>query len=131
MSHLAADLSAMQIEFSCNSQLLLDVITEVDANYEESVNRLSQALGHIQFQDVMRQRMEHVQDALLELRDHIQLMSEKVRDSDWRGDFGRNFTEMLEAHKDKYRMASQTATHLAVAGGTAHNDQNRPAIELF
>jgi methyl-accepting chemotaxis protein len=46
-----------------NSRLLLEVITEVDENYEESVNRLSQALGHIQFQDVMRQRMEHVQEA--------------------------------------------------------------------
>ena len=63
MRHLAADLSEMQSEFCRNSQLLLDVITEVDANYAESVTRLSEALGHIQFQDVMRQRMEHVQEA--------------------------------------------------------------------
>jgi methyl-accepting chemotaxis protein len=131
MNHLTADLSEMQAEFAGNSQLLLDVITEVDANYGESVNRLSQALGHIQFQDVMRQRMEHVQDALVELRDHMQLMSEKVAESDWQGDFERKFKEMLEAHKDKYRMASQTVTHLAVAGGTARNDQSHPAIELF
>ncbi len=61
----------------------------------------------------------------------MQLMSGKVADSDWQGDFERKFGEMLEVHKDKYRMASQTATHLAVAGGTSHNDQNRPAIELF
>jgi methyl-accepting chemotaxis protein len=78
MSHLVADLSEMQSEFASNSQLLLDVITEVDANYEESVNRLSQALGHIQFQDVMRQRMEHVQESLMDMRDHLQLMSGKA-----------------------------------------------------
>jgi len=38
---------------------------------------------------------------------------------------------LLEAHLDAYRMASQTVTHLAVAGGTSQRDQGRPAIELF
>lgn len=131
MNHLVADLNEMQSEFASNSHLLLDVITEVNANYEESVDRLSQALGHIQFQDVMRQRMEHVQKALLELRDHLQLMSGKVLDSEWRGDFDRTFNEMLEAHKSKYRMASQTVTHVAVAGGDSQSGLDRPTIELF
>jgi methyl-accepting chemotaxis protein len=131
MGQLVSDLGEMQTEFARNGQLLLEVITDVDANYAESVNRLSQALGHIQFQDVMRQRMEHVQEALVELRDHVQLLSGKVLDSEWRGDFDRNFKEMLEAHKDRYRMASQAVTHLNVAGGENHHDHSRPSIELF
>jgi methyl-accepting chemotaxis protein len=131
MSQLVTDLSEMQIEFAKNSQLLLDVITEVDANYAESVERLTQALGHIQFQDVMRQRMQHVQEALKEMRDHMQLMSEKAFDFVWDGEFDRTFQKMLEAHKSRYRMASQTVTHLAVAGGESTKDHNRPAIELF
>ena len=118
----------MQSEFTENSQLLLEVIPEVDANYEEC---LSQALGHIQFQDVMRQRMEHVQGALVEMRDYLQELSERPTDCTWRGDFDRNFIQMLEAHKDKYRMASQTVTHLNVAGGDDNRDEGRPAIELF
>jgi methyl-accepting chemotaxis protein len=131
MNQLVADLGEMQLQFADNSQLLLDVITEVDANYEESVSRLTQALGHIQFQDVMRQRMEHVQESLVEMRDHLQHMSGKELDSEWCGDFDRNFTEMLEAHKIKYRMARQTVTHLAVAGGQASSTHERPSIELF
>jgi methyl-accepting chemotaxis protein len=111
--------------------MLLEVITEVDANYEESVSRLTQALGHIQFQDVMRQRMEHVQESLVEMRDHLQIMSGKVLDPEWRGDFDRNFKEILEAHKSRYRMASQTVTHLAVAGGEALDGHDQPSIELF
>src|ERR1019366_2238867 len=107
MSHLIRDLSGMQEEFSRNGNLLLEVITEVDANYEESVNRLTQALGHIQFQDVMRQRMQHVQEAMVEMRDQLQDMSAKAHDSEWRGEFEHNFKEMLEAHKARYRMASQ------------------------
>ena len=131
MNHLVADLSEMQSEFASNGQLLLDVITEVDANYEESVNRLSQALGHIQFQDVMRQRMEHVQDAQVEMRDHLQQLAGNLADPSWQGEFEHNFKGMLEAHKDKYRMASQTLTHLHVAGGENNQDHSGPAIELF
>ena len=67
MDHLIGDLTVMQQEFAKSSTLLLDVITEVDANYAETVERLSEALGHIQFQDVMRQRMEHVQLSLIHI----------------------------------------------------------------
>jgi methyl-accepting chemotaxis protein len=131
MNQLVTDLGEMQSEFASNSQLLLDVIKEVDANYKESVSRLTQALGHIQFQDVMRQRMEHVQEALVEMRDHLQHMSEKAFDFVWEGEFDRHFKQMLEAHKSRYRMASQTATHLHIAGGKNDQDHSRPAVELF
>ena len=131
MTHLIGDLSGMQQDFNTNSQLLLDVITEVDASYQESVNRLSQALGHIQFQDVMRQRMEHVQEALVEMRDHMQFMSARMADFGWEGKFDHNFKQILAAHLSRYRMASQTRTHHAVAGGSASGDNSRPAIELF
>jgi methyl-accepting chemotaxis protein len=131
MSQLVGDLNGMQAEFAKNGQLLLDVITEVDANYAESVERLTQALGHIQFQDVMRQRMEHVQEALVEMSGHMQLMSEKAYDFVWDGKFDATFNQMLEAQKCKYRMASQTVTHVQATGGKNNQDHSRPAIELF
>jgi len=131
MSQLVSDLGEMQAEFARNSQLLLEVIHEVDANYEESVNRLSHALGHIQFQDVMRQRMEHVGEALVEMRDHLQQLSGKLADFSWHGGFDHRFAELLEAHKSRYRMASQTVTHINAAGGESHEDHSRPVIELF
>ncbi len=131
MSHLIADLSAMQQEFSKNGELLLAVISEVDANYAESVSRLSEALGHIQFQDVMRQRMEHVQEALLEMGEHLIALAEEPESPNWDGTVGRGFKEMLDAHLGRYRMASQTVTHLAVSGGEVTSDHSRPAIELF
>jgi methyl-accepting chemotaxis protein len=135
MSHLVVDLDDMQKEFCKNSRLLLEVITEVDENYEESVRRLSEALGHIQFQDVMRQRMEHVQSALVEMRDHMLELSEKPEDPGWDGKLDVTFTSLLASHMGRYRMASQTATHLAAAGGAPAQDSSssnsRPDIELF
>jgi methyl-accepting chemotaxis protein len=131
MNHLSADLGEMQSEFCRNSRLLLEVITEVDANYAESVARLSEALGHIQFQDVMRQRMEHVQVALVEMRDHLLRLAERPDRPGWDGLFDTTFKGLLESHLSSYKMASQTITHLAVAGGSSESDHSRPAIELF
>lgn len=131
MSHLIEDLGAMQEEFSKNGDLLLGVISEVETNYAESVSRLSGAMGHIQFQDVMRQRMEHVQEALLTLCEHLQELSEIPENPNWDGNLDRTFRTILDSHLSQYRMASQTMTHLAVSGNAANADQGCPAIELF
>ena len=131
MENLVAGLTEMQHEFANNGELLLKVIFEVDASYEESIHRLSQALGHIQFQDVMRQRMEHVQEALIEMRDHLQRLRSMAADPDWEGQLDTTFRQILAAHFDRYKMASQTETHLAVSGGASKADHDRPAIELF
>jgi methyl-accepting chemotaxis protein len=131
MSHLVSDLDAMQQEFEKNGELLLAVITEVDSSYGEMVNRLSDAMGHIQFQDVMRQRMGHVQEALKDLSDQVLLLAEKPDEITWDGQLPRTFKGMLDAQLGQYRMASQTATHLAVSGGGAKSVPSGPAIELF
>jgi methyl-accepting chemotaxis protein len=131
MQTLVQGLSEMQREFSKNGELLLDVIAGVDSSYEECVRRLSTALGHIQFQDVMRQRMEHVQEALVEMAGHLEHLANRPNDPDWDGKIEQTFKALLDAHLSRYKMASQTMTHLAVSGGTAHGDHTRPAIELF
>jgi methyl-accepting chemotaxis protein len=128
---LLGGLGQMQAEFSKNSELLLEVIAGVDASYQECVDQLSQALGHIQFQDVMRQRMEHVQEALREMREHLQDLATRPDDRNWDGQLKCTFKSLLDAHLGRYRMASQTMTHMAVAGNTGKQDHSRPPIELF
>jgi methyl-accepting chemotaxis protein len=131
MTKLVADLAHMQQEFTTNGELLLEVIGEVDLNYQESVHRLSQALGHIQFQDVMRQRMEHVQESLVEMREHLLWLSDKHDDTHWDGVLKPSFESILAGHFDKYKMASQSVSHVAVSGGNSGQDHSRPDIELF
>jgi methyl-accepting chemotaxis protein len=131
MQQLVSGLGEMQHEFLKNSELLLEVISEVDASYAETIERLSDALGHIQFQDVMRQRMEHVQVALVEMRDHMLTMARAMDDAGWDGKLKDTFSTLLAGHLTQYRMASKPVTHLAVAGGAVNTDQERPSIELF
>jgi len=131
MTSLVSDLGNMQAEFVKNSLLLLEVITDVDANYADAVTRLSEVLGRIQFQDVMRQRMEHVQDALVEMRNHLVHLTENQNRCGPDEQIDSSFKSMLTAHLDRYRMASQTKTHMAVLGEENLQDHSRPAIELF
>jgi methyl-accepting chemotaxis protein len=131
LSHLIAGLTEMQNEFCRNSNMLLGVVGELDTNYAESVKQLSQALGHIQFQDVMRQRMEHVQAALVDMQAHLQLLGEKPNDPTWDGHLERTFKDILATHLARYRMERQTATHLASTGGGSAKVGSRPDIELF
>ena len=131
LQELVRDLTEMQQDFSRSSQLQLDVISDVEAGHQEGVSRLLEAMGHIQFQDVMRQRMEHVQEALVEMRDHLLRLSGTPDRPGWDGIFDTTFKTLLEAHLSKYHMASQTATHLAVSGDISESANSGPAIELF
>ncbi len=131
MSHLTADLDGMQESFAENSEMLLAVISEVESSYAETVERLSAALGHIQFQDVMRQRLGHVQEALGEMGEHLMELIALPESPDTECALERTFKGMLDSHLGSYRMASQTKTHLALSGGEAEGDHSRPAIELF
>jgi methyl-accepting chemotaxis protein len=131
LPQLISDMTEMQQDFNESSRFLLQAISDVDAGYQESVGRLSEAMGHIQFQDVMRQRLEHVQSALIEMREHLQGLSGKLDDTCWDGQLDTSFKTLLASHIGSYKMASQTATHHGVIGGMADGDHGRPDIELF
>ena len=131
LQQLVHDLTEMQQDFSRSSQLQLDVISDVETGHREGVSHLLAAMGHIQFQDVMRQRMEHVQKALVDMRNHLLRLTETQDRPGWNGLFDTTFKTLLESHLNNYKMASQTETHLAVAGGISKSDNDGPAIELF
>jgi methyl-accepting chemotaxis protein len=131
LRQLIDDLASMQQQFSSSSQLLMGVMHGVESGHHEMVERLSQVLGHIQFQDVMRQRLEQVQGALLEMNEHLQGLTSKLIDPTWDGMIEITFKDRLANHRNHYVMASQAVTHHSVVGGKAISDQGLPAIELF
>jgi hypothetical protein len=61
--------------------------------------------------------LEHVQEALVDMRDHLLRLTEFQDPPGLEGIFDTTFKTLWEAHLDKYKMASQTKTNLAVAGG--------------
>jgi methyl-accepting chemotaxis protein len=131
MAGLMEHLAETQRKFIGNEQAMRAMIAELDANYQENVLGLGRAMCHIQFQDVMRQRLEHVQSALLEMRDHMERLNERAADTSWDGKVDPTFRSLLAAHLDSYSMASQTVTHNSVAGGASAGGHGCPKVELF
>ena len=75
--------------------------------------------------------MEHVQEAMMDMQSHLLRLTETENPPGCDNLFDTTFKTMLDSHLGKYKMASQTATHIAVAGGPIGGDLSRPAIELF
>lgn len=85
--------------------------------------RLAAILGHVQFHDVMRQRLEHVAEAIGELGTHVEATIGGCGD-------GPSLAQRLDELQKTYVMASQRAVHAALAGAAATVDE-APRIELF
>jgi len=74
---------------------------------------------------------QHLIDRLLAPPDTCLPGRPMSEDPTWDGRLDHTFKTMLDTHLSRYRMASQTVTHLAVSGGATSIGLDRPMIELF
>lgn len=131
MRKVIADVDAMQQRFSEACGALLNIIEGVKTGHHNIVMQLSEAMGQIQFQDVIRQRVEHVQKALEELNDHLQNMADQLVDKPWDQQTMVTLRQRLDHQVDSYVMKSQMETHQNVTGKGATKTDDLPNIELF
>lgn len=112
---------------------LVGMIESVRAGHQDIVMGLSEALGHIQFHDVMRQRAEQVQTSMDELNLHLQEMADQVASKPWNPDAMVGLRQRLEQQAAGYVMQSQREAHDARLGQStsAPAEPERPKIELF
>jgi methyl-accepting chemotaxis protein len=108
------------------------VLAEVQNSSTQLAGMFLEAQASVQFQDVSRQQIEHVVQALSQLDEHAGLLAGRLAAHE-----DANFTytpiaQHLEALYDRYVMESQRSSHassLKQDGGTAAPAQSR--IELF
>jgi len=140
MRNVLADIRAMQSRFedASTGNRMQEMIDAVDAGHRHMSDLLTQALGHIQFHDVMRQRVEQSQEAMLELDEHLQAMANQMHDQPWDPASLQSLRQRLESQIERYVMHSQIETHVAATGACgdaapaeAAPAQDRPKIELF
>jgi methyl-accepting chemotaxis protein len=110
---------------------LLRIIEGVKSGHQDIVMRLSNAMGQIQFQDVIRQRVAHVQKALEELNEHLQGMADQLEGKPWDQQTVVTLRQRLDQQVASYVMQSQVDTHQDVTGKVAVKAHDRPNIELF
>jgi methyl-accepting chemotaxis protein len=125
------DIGTLETRFQSASDAMRDILETVQTSNNDLVTQLSEALGHIQFQDVVRQRIEQVEMALQELGEHTGLMTAKLAEPGWDGQFAPTLKQRLDHHMGSYVMNSQRDSHTTVLGDGPLDSGDGPAIELF
>ncbi|GCL62001.1 methyl-accepting chemotaxis protein [Pseudaquabacterium pictum] len=133
MRQVLTDIAEMQKRFAESiEQLQLGrVIADIKAGHEDIAERLSDALSQLQGQDVMRQRVESVQQALDALQEHLQGMATLLQGGEVLPAL-KPLHLQLQEQAGRYVMDSQRITHASVAGGAAAAAASTaPRVELF
>lgn len=132
LAQIRDDNAAMEKRFADAAQVLVSVVHGVKSANRRIVDEVTTVLGTVQFQDVLRQRLAHVAEALGEIDRYV---GEAGRWVD-----GPSRTEAdaaprppdLQALYAGYVMNQERAVHAAVVGKQAAvQEDERPAIELF
>ena len=128
-----ADIAEMQQRFAASmTELQIEAVVDgVSHGHQGIVDKVADALGQIQSQDVLRQRVENVQQALHEVNEHFQALADQLVDQPWDPDRLTPIRHRLQAQAERYVMHSQRATHEAVTGMAAEGRGTQPKIELF
>jgi methyl-accepting chemotaxis protein len=132
MMWVLSDIESMQDRFMKFSEQndMEKIFNAVDQAYDQLVSLMTQALGHMQFHDVMRQRVENVRDSLDSFNADLQNCGQTLNNpqTEWKG---LSMEERLEKQRQTYVMDSQRKTHNDVIDKTEPAGEQGPKIELF
>jgi methyl-accepting chemotaxis protein len=133
MRKVLEDIAQMQQRFAHTvEQLDLDqVIQGVRSGHQDISERLADALGQVQGQDVLRQRVENVQQALDDLNAHLSEMAGQLQAPNWSPQQLTAAHERMQAHARAYVTHSERLTHQHVTGQAVAAATEGPRIELF
>jgi methyl-accepting chemotaxis protein len=105
------------------------------ATITDSSQKLSEmfmsALASVQFQDVTRQQIEQVIDALNRLDTHSMMLASRLGQLEDPHFQLQPLSEHLDQIYSNYVMDSQRDTHNSATGNAATTTQSAPKIELF
>jgi methyl-accepting chemotaxis protein len=130
MQNAAASLQAMERQSVEKGQVVVKLLEAVQANSQEVVTRLSEAQGLVQFQDIVRQRVEHVESGLQELGDYIRGLRQDDDDPGFPRGPRPTLKDRLDVHFGHYVMATERLVHAQETGETVSDDEGA-RIELF
>jgi methyl-accepting chemotaxis protein len=131
MRRVLADIEAMQERFreSVEALELDSLIAAVRSGHQEIAERLADALGGLQGQDVLRQRVNNVQRGLLELDSHMGALALALRER--KAPDAPPLAQRMQQHAEAYVMSAERATHESVTGQSAGAESDTRRIEMF
>jgi methyl-accepting chemotaxis protein len=131
LEHFAKQLDDMERRYSEITNVQYAFMATIAGSSDKLSSMFVQAMASVQFQDVVRQQVEHVSHAMTRLDTHMGKLAKAMRENDQ-----TQFPESLEQHLndmfDGYVMDSQRNSHRQALGQNAPVKDNGGArIELF
>jgi methyl-accepting chemotaxis protein len=107
----------------------IEAARQVQRSSDVLVSETTGAVGHVQFQDISRQMLEHVAEAVADVRRQAETVASYAR-GEITDEAVREGSINVEDLRAKHVMARQRFTHAAQTG-MAEQAANEPLIELF
>ncbi len=107
------------------------VLAEVQTSSQALAKMFVDTLASVQFQDVTRQQIDHVIQALNRLDEHCALLAERLAALSDPNFELRPLSSHLDEIYDNYVMSSQRETHRNALDNQASKEDMGPRVELF
>jgi len=112
----------------------VQVMLQIRNSSQQLAEMFMNALASVQFQDVTRQQIEQVIDALNRLDSHACLLAERLNEFEDPDFELKPLSQHLDQMYDSYVMSSQRHSHCTAMGSAPSQDNSgaaQPKIELF
>uniref|UniRef100_A0A7C3IM06 Methyl-accepting transducer domain-containing protein n=1 Tax=Gracilinema caldarium TaxID=215591 RepID=A0A7C3IM06_9SPIR len=110
------------------SEYFITITDASNKTMEKMQSDIIGALGHIQFQDVLRQQLEHIGQGMKDLQDYFEFVKNNITNYD-----AENWIvleDKIKKLRERYVMQQQRVVHDHVLGNNNQQD-NLPKVELF
>jgi methyl-accepting chemotaxis protein len=132
LSGFADQLSDMEQRYGSIVKAQNEMLGVIGGNSQKLADMFVDAMASVQFQDVVRQQLEHVSHAVTRLDNHSKQLAVALRDPEC-GTLPDSIAKQLEEMFDGYVMDQQRQAHQKFLSGQAKpsSGSGLPKIELF
>ncbi|WP_457571858.1 methyl-accepting chemotaxis protein [Desulfovulcanus sp.] len=112
------------------NKIRMQILEQMQEQTQKASEMIMEALSSIQFQDIVRQRLENIQQMLQELNVFFDNILDRLESQDILS-LANMPVPVAEQLKTKYKMDSERKVHALVTGENTHETEQAPDIELF
>ena len=133
LEKFASQLTEMEKRYSELVSQQNNVLSTISGSSNRLADMFVQAMASVQFQDVVRQQLEHVGHAVNRLDQHARQLADALRHPEEPGRFPEPLAKHLNQMFDGYVMDAQRVAHSRSTGVevAAASKDDGPKIELF